>query len=118
MAMTEGYVHVLNGRLRIRMTQVKRSAAKAAAVETMLRDVPGVTEAQVNPLTGSVLVFFDARVLTPQAILGTLNAVKSVGPAWAPRRETGTSGVAERLSNALVRSIAEFALERMVVVLL
>ena len=118
MWMTDRYFHVLDGRLRIRLAEVKRSAAKAAAVQMMLRDVPGVKDAHVNPMTDSVLVFFDSKVLTHQAIVGKLKGFDCLETAWAPRRRADSSGLVHSLSNALVRSVAEFALERMVVALL
>lgn len=118
MVMTDRYVHVLDGRLRIRLAEVKRSAATAAAVERVLRDVPGVKDAQANPMTGSVLVFFDSTVLTHQAILGKLKELDCLASAWAPRVVANSSGLLPSLSHALVRSVAEVALERMVVALL
>ena len=118
MVMTDGYVHALDGRLRIRLAEVKRSIATAAAVQTMLRDVPGVKDAHANPMTGSVLVFFDSRVLTHQAILGILNEVDCLALSWAPRLVANSSGLVHSLSHALVRCVAEIAVERMVVALL
>ncbi|WP_447984050.1 heavy-metal-associated domain-containing protein [Nitrospira sp. Nam74] len=118
MVTTEGYVHVLDGRLRIRLTEVKRSAATAATVERMLRDLPGVKNAHANRMTGSVLVFFDSTVLTHQAILGKLKALDCLESAWAPRAVANSNGLLHSLSHALVRSVAEVALERMVVGLL
>ncbi|MGD9222218.1 MAG: hypothetical protein PVH22_03160 [Desulfobacteraceae bacterium] len=54
----EYYVHYVPGRLRVRIPEIRRDAAKAAKVNCLL-DIYGVDHIKVNHLTGSVLVTFD-----------------------------------------------------------
>ena len=118
MAMSDGYCHVLDGRLRIRITEVKRSASMASDVERMLNDTPGITKAHANPLTGSVLVFFDSKELSHEAVLDKLKKFRCRGYPMTRRHQAESRGVVSWWSDALVRSLTEFALERMVVPLL
>jgi copper chaperone CopZ len=46
------------------------------AVETRLRQVPGVLSVQVNPLTGNVLVHFNSTATDEQAIVAAVQTLK------------------------------------------
>jgi hypothetical protein len=52
-------VHALDGRLRVRVERIKRDPAAAASVEQSLLTLTGVKKVRANPVTGSVLVFYD-----------------------------------------------------------
>ena len=46
------------GRLRLRVSQLRRRAERMHAAGVSLRGVDGVEHVQGNPLTGSLLLFF------------------------------------------------------------
>jgi hypothetical protein len=52
-------VHLLRGRLRLRVPERRGDAAYFAAVLEQLAQVAGVEQVQANPVTGSVLVLHD-----------------------------------------------------------
>ena len=60
-------VSTLSGRVRARSPRLK-SARLAAAVETRLRRIEGVTQVQANVAAGSVLVHFDAAQIPGEAL--------------------------------------------------
>jgi Heavy metal associated domain 2 len=47
------------GRARLRLKSLKRQDQAAGEVAQALASLPGISQAGVNPYTGSVLVFFD-----------------------------------------------------------
>jgi len=55
------YLHALEGRLRIKLVDVKGHAARARDVEERVRELPGVDLATANPVTGNVLVLYDVQ---------------------------------------------------------
>src|SRR5207249_3481760 len=66
------YLHALDGRLRIKLVDVKGRAARAREVEERLRGLPGVELVTANPVTGNVLVLYDARRNGTDALIETL----------------------------------------------
>jgi hypothetical protein len=67
-----GCVHVLPGRLRVKLTAIKRAPAVAKKLEEQLLLEPGVAEVVANPVTGSVLVHYDSQQTSSQTILAHL----------------------------------------------
>ena len=66
----EGQPRVLSstpGRLRLHLPG--RHGEQAGRVEALLRELPGVEAAQASPLTGNVLVRFDPRATSADAVL-------------------------------------------------
>src|SRR5690349_12287281 len=66
------YLHVLDGRLRIKLPQVKGSPQSALAVEQLLLRLDGVTDVTANPTTGNVLVLFTSAVIGQHDIIAAL----------------------------------------------
>ena len=54
------YLHALEGRLRIKLSDVKGSSHDAREVARRMRGIRGVERATANPLTGNLLVVYDA----------------------------------------------------------
>jgi hypothetical protein len=52
------------GRIRLRFKELK-DPALAELVSRRIREVPGITLAEIKPLTGSLLVEFDPELLPP-----------------------------------------------------
>lgn len=62
-------IHHIPGRIRIRLPDVKGSPEAARRVESELRALEGVRGAQANPITGSVLVRYDAGHFDPTPLI-------------------------------------------------
>ena len=75
MALEEPYlVHALPGRMRVHLAGWPREGP--CAVETRLRQVPGVHTVQANPLTGNVLIHFDPTATDKQTLLAVVGTLK------------------------------------------
>jgi|SRR5678816_2918129 copper chaperone CopZ len=112
------YLHVMDGRLRVKVPETKRSLSKAQHVEQLLRLLPGVTHVTANPTTGNVLVLFDAEQLTHDEILSTLRKADYLrAPIPCPSVQL-TTRMVDTMSQALARSVAETLMERAILALL
>ena len=106
------YLHVLEGRLRVKVPDVKRSRVKAQKIEAALLAIDGITEVKSNPRTGNVLVFFDSKKLTPLQVISTTRELSQFGvPARLSKTPT------HRIAETLVQSALQIALERMLLAL-
>jgi hypothetical protein len=56
------------GRIRLRFKELKDQAV-ADMARTRLMETPGITKAEVNTLTGSILVEYDAEILPVKKLL-------------------------------------------------
>jgi hypothetical protein len=73
------YVHAIDGRLRIKVPEVKRSVEFARRVEELFRSVEGIREVRANPITGNVLFLHAPDRIAAREILGTLIAAGYMG---------------------------------------
>ena len=113
------YLHVLDGRLRIKVPEVKRAPLKAAEVVRALQSVAGVTYAKANPTTGSVLVLFDSSRLTPANIVQTLRDTGCLTTTVPTGAQQGTQkGIGQRLTETVVQSLFETAVQRVIMTLI
>ncbi len=54
-------VHAIPGRIRLKVAQVRENPALANEIQTRLAASHGIRQVEVNPLTGSVLVLYEAQ---------------------------------------------------------
>jgi copper chaperone CopZ len=112
------YLHVMDGRLRVKIPETKRCVSKALHVEEVIRSLPGITRVTANPTTGNVLVLFDSAQLTHEEILSVLKEADYL------REETAASSfqfpprMVDTVSHAVARSVAEALMERAILALL
>lgn len=76
-------VHVLSGRLRVRVHALKGNARLEQQITAALGEVPGVTRAQADARTGSVLVLFDEMPEVRQALIEQLRKLSVAGQGTA-----------------------------------
>lgn len=107
-----GEIHHVRGRLRIRIPDLKRDEKKARAVKRLVENEPGVRSAEVNILTGSLLVFYDPRLLDAISLLAIL------GVEAAHRRVQDLSLRERKLSTALFWWAVEKVVERSIPLLI
>jgi hypothetical protein len=115
MRVPSAYIHALEGRLRIKVVEVKGNHETAWEVEARLSTVAGVDQVTANPRTGNVLVLYDPAHTSHKDLVEALQA-------WGflrddlPEAGTHRGGVGigrDTLANTLVRSSVEFALQRL-----
>jgi hypothetical protein len=72
MTIASSYMHSLEGRLRIKIPQVKGAAEKALEVELHLQHFSGVDYVSANPTTGNVLIFYNPRLIDQWQLISCL----------------------------------------------
>jgi len=119
MNIISSYVHALEGRLRIKIPEVKGASLKAREIESHLALCPGVEEVTANPVTGSVLVLYNPRLIGQEEII---LAFKEIGylEKTAPKSNRGSGGNSHhdspfsRVTTAVASTLMEVALSRLV----
>jgi hypothetical protein len=84
------YGDSLDGRIHITVPEIKGSHAMASEMESLLATLEGVAHVNANPLTGSVLVLFDAQVMSHYHVFAVINDLTCLH-GWAsvaPHRTT------------------------------
>jgi heavy-metal-associated domain-containing protein len=106
-------VHALEGRLRIKVPEVKGSVDRAREVENRIWMIAGVEHVAANPVTGSVLIQYDARRTLMADITETLQTWgylrHAVPAAHAPAGTGGSGG----WGHLMLRATTEFALQQL-----
>ena len=112
MTSISSYLHVLDGRLRIKLPQLKGAPQRALAIAQLLRALDGVTNVTANPITGNILVLFTSAVIGQHDIIAALQKAGDLSDdhTAAPGRKSLTSMV--------VQSALELVIERLVLTLI
>ncbi len=106
------YLHVLDGRLRIKLPQVKGTPQRALAVEQLLLGLDGVTDVTANPTTGNVLVLFTSAVIGQHDIIAALQKTGYLSDDHAAAQSR------KSLTSIVMQSAIELAIERLVLTLI
>jgi hypothetical protein len=106
------YLHILDGRLRIKLPQVKGAPQRALAVEQLLLGLDGVTDVTANPVTGNVLVLFTSAVIDQHDIIAVLQKTGYL------RDDNASEQGRKSLISIVVQSAIELAIERLVLALI
>ncbi len=65
-------VHAMPGRVRLKVDKVKGNPAFAEKAQARLGQLPGIKQVEAKPLTGSVLIYYDAAALLAEGALAAL----------------------------------------------
>jgi hypothetical protein len=106
-------VHALEGRLRLKVPEIKGAAAKALELERHLQQLHGVECVSASPATGSVLILYNPGVSDQEEIFFFL---MQSGYLPQPEGISGTPEAAatgERLVAALATTLLEAALRKL-----
>lgn len=117
--LTTSYLHALDGRLRVKVAEVKGLPARALDLERRLRQIVGIEDVKANPTTGNVLILYASDRLTQQDILQTLCTwgylrAQRHAPTAMPGTVTPRLPLSDVLAETLVRSSVELALQGLV----
>lgn len=114
-------IHHVPGRLRIRLSGLKGNRDKAHSIQLELTVLAGVTDAESNLRTGSVIVRYDPKLTNVGAVLSALD-LEGLSPTFAntPVRNpvNDQKRIAQQAALAVLSVFAEKALERSVPILL
>jgi cation transport ATPase len=123
--MVTNYIHHVPGRLRVRTPLLKGQAQRATQVQKTLAQLHGVRSAEVNPVTGSIKVHYDAGQTTHRPLLdhlrlcGYLSATDQpvpYTPTYKLRWASATS--VDRVAKVAGAYLLEKAVERSILLLL
>jgi hypothetical protein len=115
MKIVSSYVHALEGRLRIKIPEVKGAPSQAWELESHLRLLTGLEEVAANPVTGNVLILYNPSLLREDQIISTLQELGYLEEALPKAKG---EGMVERLTTVVASSIMEVALTRLVTALI
>src|SRR6202163_595108 len=99
-----GEIHHVRGRLRVRMPELKRNEAKAQALQHAIAAERGIRSVEVNLLTGSLLVYFDPKLISAEDVLATIG-----NPV---RPQAGRPGLQAKIAGAMWWWAIEKVVER------
>jgi hypothetical protein len=112
-------LHVLDGRLRIKVPGIKHAPLKVAEVVHTLRRQQGVTTVHASPVTGTVLVLFVSHIIGPVQILQTLQRLECSPPVSSATVEDGAlQRIGQKLAETLIQSLCERAIQRVFMALM
>jgi copper chaperone CopZ len=123
MQVSSAYFHSLNGRLRIKIAQVKGSSARALELESCLSAIDGIKYVKANPTTGNVLALYDhnrigqADLIDTLKILGYLTENENITDVTGipiPARRELHKELARRLLAHLAQVMVEAALRSLI----
>lgn len=106
------YIHHVPGRLRVKSPRLKRNEREAAQTRACLDQLHGVHAAEVNTLTGSILIHYDPQRLAAQTLLNTLRGLGHVHAEQGHALHYQGPGLEQRLSDTVVNKLVETVLER------
>jgi Cu2+-exporting ATPase len=78
-------VHSLPGRARFRVPPPELKLYQHSEIARLIADAEGVLSASVNPLSGSILVYYDSSVLDVRRVAAVL---RHIGPGFQKKAET------------------------------
>lgn len=81
------YVHLIPGRLRIKLSEL-RNRQSAAAAEAYVARIPGVIGVVANPATGSLKIIFDKQL----SVDGLWESLRTAGYVSSRRPEPSAIG--------------------------
>jgi hypothetical protein len=91
-------VHATPGRVRLKVAQVRRNPALASEIQTRLATVHGISQVEVNPLTGSVLLLYEVQGnASPDSLRALAEPLAALFPGFdlnnfAAERSSSTDG--------------------------
>ena len=113
------YVHALNGRLRIKIPEIKGNPLRAQEIENQFNLMTGMQQVSANQVTGSLLFIYDPHLLKHEEICAVLKELgylrdHSGGHFSFLGSNSGTHGVVEKITTTLASGLMEVALTRLV----
>lgn len=103
-------IHALEGRVRLKLAEIKGNSHKARRLEAYLTGVNGVETVSANPMTGSVLIFYQPHILSQKEIIRSLVRGGNLGSAPPPESGSAFPGTFRELGGRLALAMVEAVL--------
>jgi cation transport ATPase len=113
------YMHALEGRIRIKVPEIKGSPIKAGELERQVQWQSGIHSIKANPTTGNVLIHYDSQKTEQNEILKTMTEFGYLQPLATKafnNRESfeEKNSLMEVVVSSVAQSMMEMALTRLV----
>jgi hypothetical protein len=119
------YIHSIPGRLRLRDEALKADSSATQALQTDLRQLPGITAVDFHPSSSSLVMHYDPDTLAPEQMLITLRAhgylhgefKTNVRPPAAKQSSSGklSSRIVRGVKDAAISGVAGYLIEAAVI---
>ena len=107
------YVHHVPGRLRIKIAALKKNPSRARELKLCLEGIHGVLETDVSIITGSIVIKYDARVVSSAVILNNLHDQGYIRDlAHTAHQISHEVHPMQKVTDTFVQKLVEAALER------
>lgn len=106
------YIHHIPGRLRVKSPRLKRNESEASRTRAYLDQLHGVHSAEVNTVTGSILIHYDTQRMAAQTLINTLRSLGHVHPEHSQPLHYQGPGLGQKISDTVVNKLVETVLER------
>lgn len=100
-------IHKIPGRVRLKVPTIRYSPGGAPVVQDLLESLPGVEKTLCNPVTGSVVVYYEENRISPERII---QALKDHGHLNAARVSSSEDRTADGFTAAKAGQIVAKAL--------
>ncbi len=113
------YLHALEGRIRVKVPEIKGSPAKAGELERRVQWHCGIHSIKANPTTGNVLIYYDSQQTGQAEILKAMHESGYFQPLTGSVDRLAASSpsqnsIMEVVVNSVAQSMMEMALTRLV----
>jgi hypothetical protein len=119
------YVHHVPGRMRIRTPILKHNKKRAQAIQALVTAQTGVKTAEVNTITGSVVIHYDPMCTTSTVLFDLLKregctgaADHSLATGIVSRGNALSSGVSKAVIGAVVENLLKHSATALVAALI
>jgi len=102
-------IHHVPGRLRVRVPAVKKCNDNAALLKGLLQAVPGVSAAEPNVTSGSIVVRYDPQSTSAALILSVLTDRGYFQPIASPATPASV-----RIRNKIAKAVFWYCVEKAV----
>lgn len=115
MTVATDYLYALEGRIRIKIPELKGSPEKSKEIKQHLSTCTGINYVQANPTTGNALVLYNSREISQNEIIAILK--EELGCFREPAAMNGNRP-GEGLAGTVARAFMESALQTVVMALI
>jgi cation transport ATPase len=112
-------MHTLEGRIRIKVPEIKGSPAKAGELERQVQWQSGIHSIKANPTTGNVLIYYDSQKTEQNKIIQTMHEFGYLQPLatnafHTPEASVEKNSLMDVVVSSVAQSMMEMALTRLV----
>ena len=109
------YYHDIPGRLRVKSPKLKGDQVQCRSAEGFLGMVDGIQAASANPVTGSIIINYDSKIINSRAIMDILSRKGYFHPEKAVTSEkyinSSTEKIGQLVGKAVLGAFVEKAFE-------